>query len=177
MADIVHKHDAATIVFSDGTATPLTCTVHLDEGDFAISGVNDNLREEIAYESRGQVQSVKATTRKYPSVTFTCKLSEYTDTTNGTDEDFIFRKAGTPYEDAVTTADGTSGRIYSNLFMFDITHTIDGTALDGGDDRELVLQDCRVTDWSVKQDEPAIRTFTVTVYGNISGDIAISPQA
>ena len=43
-----------TITFKDGTGTPLTLTLSLDEGNFSVSGLADRLREVAAYETRGR---------------------------------------------------------------------------------------------------------------------------
>ena len=86
-----------TLIIKDGTGTPLTLTLTLDEGSFSLSGLGNTLREIAAYETRGALRGLAQTTRTYPTGSFTSLVSEWSDASTGTLLDMITGQSGSAF--------------------------------------------------------------------------------
>lgn len=163
LSGFVKHFEDSCITFKDGTGTPLACVLTLDNGDISIQGLRETLREVVAYERKGQLQTLRLGKRTYPTGTLTMMFAEFSEATVGTLFDFLAGKAATPYAARISTTTG-------QVFTCDIQIDIEGS--DYSDvDSDLTLEDCDVTiDWSCG--EPASCSISFTCYGAVSGDFA-----
>jgi hypothetical protein len=70
--DTVVRHDTdGSITLLDGTGTPVTIVVPFTQGDLTIDGLSKDLREVVAYQSRGTLHSIRYGDKTFPTVTFT----------------------------------------------------------------------------------------------------------
>ena len=125
------------LALADGTGSPVTLTVPVSVGDFAISDirasslVTSSQNEVVAYEARGVLDTVRHTTRIYPSGSFTIHFREFTSATAGVVQDFL-TKSNAYSANISTLAAGATADVY----CVKITLTVDGTTL--GDDANAV---------------------------------------
>ena len=153
-----------TITFKDGTGTPLTLTLSLDEGNFSVSGLADRLREVAAYETRGALRGLSLTTRTYPSISFSSLISEWTDATTGTLMDLILGTTGSAFAARIGTL-GATHPVVTLDCTFAFT-SFDGTSHD------LTFHDVYVTA-DASEGDPNTLSFSGTVYGEIDGDLSM----
>lgn len=164
----IKHYEDVSLKLADGTGTPIELTLLLDTGDISLSGLVDKLRETVAYERKGALQTVRKAARVYPTGSFTCQVSEFSETATGTVLDFLFRTTGTPFAAAVSTLGANA-----QVFTLDMTITQEGTDFGDAADGTLTLADVDFTvDYSAG--EPNTITLNFTVYGAISGDLAIA---
>lgn len=151
------------IVLSDGTGTPLTCTVLFDMATFAISGLKASLHEIIAYEVRGELSSLRKGKRTYPTFSLTAMMSELSDATNTNLMDFV-RKTG-----AFAAALSTLGQ-YADVYTSKLVLTIEGSNFGASEtDHVLTLNDCELT---IDFAEGDPNTFTIS--GTVRGTVVAS---
>ena len=124
-----------SVAFADGTATPVSKTLDYEDGVFALSGFKKVLNAETAYERRGKLCTVRHTTREYPTISLTAKMTQFTDAANGTMMDFLTAKAGSAYSANVSTL-GT-GLPYT----LDATFTVEGTDFGDSADHTFTCAD------------------------------------
>lgn len=170
LSTFVKHFEDLTLAIADGTATtPLSATANLDNGDLSLSGLTPDLREVVAYERKGSLQTLRLGKRVYPTGTFTCQFAEFSESSVGTVLDMIFGTAATPFAARVSTL-GANAQVTA----FDLTLTVEGTDYGDSADSTLTLNDVVFTsvDWSMG--EPASLSLAFTVYGAVSGDLAIS---
>lgn len=153
-----------SITFKDGTGTPLTLALSLDEGNFSVSGLADRLREVAAYETRGALRGLSLTTRTYPSISFSSLISEWTDATTGTLMDLILGTTGSAFAARI----GTLGANHP-VVTLDLTFQFVDFS---GSGHDLTFHDVYVTaDFS--EGDPDTLSFSGTVYGEIDGDLSM----
>lgn len=162
------KFDSGTITVKDGTGSPLTCVVRFDEADFSISGLGSSLRDTKIYQSRGVINSRRKGERKIPSGSFSCPVTDFSETSTGTLIDMVTGKAGTPYAARVSTTASTG-----DAPTFDITIVQEGTALGDATDGTITFEDCEIL-FDYSQGDPNMFKFSFTVTGAITGDIVLS---
>jgi hypothetical protein len=153
-----------TITVSDGTGTPLTLTLSLDEGNFSVSGLADRLREIGAYETRGALRGLSLTTRTYPSLSFSSLISEWTDASTGTLMDMVLGTTGSAFAARVGTLGATHPVVTLDI-EFKFTDFA-GTAHD------LKFHDVLIS-FDFSEGDPDTLSFSGTVYGEIDGDLSM----
>ena len=158
-----------SIIVSDGTGTPLTVTVQFDQGDFSISGLKDKLKDTTVYQSRGTVHSVRYTSRIFPSISFSCMVAEFSETSAGTVMDMITGKSGTPYAARVSTLGATA-----DVMTFDVKLTVEASSFEAGtSDLTLICEDVELS-CDISEGDPDTCSISGTVYGNVTGDFDIT---
>ena len=167
LSTVIKNFTDGSLVIKDGTGTPLSLTVQFENGDFALSGLKANLRETVAYESRGRFKGVRHTTRTYPTGSFSAHFAEFSEDATGTLGDALL-KQGTKWAAAVSTS-GANAEVYT----LDLTFTVEGTAHGDAADATFTLEDCEcVLDYS--EGDPSTFSVSFTCYGALTGDIAIA---
>lgn len=161
---VVKNFTDGLLTLKDGTATPITCDVKFDNGDFSISGLSQKLREVVAYQSRGVLNSVRHTARTFPTFTFTCKMSEFTSLTANSISDALTKKGA--FLAGVSTL-GASADVWS----LDVVLKIEGTNFGDSADHTFTMEDCVMT-FDFGEGDPSQFSISGTVYGAITGDIA-----
>jgi hypothetical protein len=153
-----------TITVSDGTGTPLSLTLTLDEGSLSLSGLSDKLREIAAYETRGALRGLALTTRSYPSGSFSSLINEWSDTTTGTLLDMITGQAGSAFAARISTLGATHP-----VICLDISYSFTDYA---GVAHDLKMHDCYLTA-EYSEGDPSTVSFNYICYGEIDGDLTM----
>lgn len=166
LSNIIKNMRDGTLIIADGTSgTPLQINVSFDNGDFSISGLKAKLAETTAYETRGQLRSLRHTTRVYPTGSFSCMMAEFSEATTGTVADAILKNG------AFAAAVSTKGPD-ADVYCVSLSFIVDGTS-HGESDSTMTLNDCECSiDFS--EGDPSSFTISYTVYGSITGGLAAS---
>lgn len=164
---IKQKHDAGSIVVSDGTpTTPLSHEVLYDQADVSVQDLRNGGRGSSVYQSRAKVHSVRKGERVFAVITWSFMLDEWTEASEGTLLDMVLGTAGTPYAARVTT-----GRIKGDVVMLDVTWNMAGIAYGDAADHQLIFRDCDVHVTQAGEGEPNAVTIEAVCYGQITGDL------
>lgn len=151
--------------FRDGTITLAdnginTLTIQYEAGDLSLSGVNQGNYEHTKYLDRGDLGSIRKTNRSFPTGSFSCQMTEFSDASNTNIWDLI-NKTG-----AFSTAVSTLGA-NADLFTLKITLSVEGTNFGDSSDHTLEMDDCRCTiDFS--EGDPSSFTINFEVLGTIT---------
>jgi len=163
---IKNQFGAGSITIQDGTGSPLSVVVDFDNADFSISGLKDQLKDTTTYQSRGTLHSVRHTSRTFPTISFTAMMSEFTDSSGGTAIDMILGQA--PFAARVSTLGANA-----DVMTFKILLGLEGT--DFGDSADIAVEfDDVELSVDFTESDPNTLSFSGTVYGAITGDMAIS---
>jgi hypothetical protein len=138
--------------------------VPVANGDFQISGLKDRLAEAVAYESRGQIDSLRHTTRIYPTGSFSFKLREFSEVTAGTVIDFLLK---TGFFAAATSTAVVPGEVDQLSIEFEV----EGTDLGDATDHDFEVTGVHPTSVDISEGDPSSVTVAFTVYGAFTGDI------
>ena len=158
---IINQFDNSTLVAKDGTAvTPLSVSILFVQGDISITGLSNELADVSVYQTRRQVHSLRKGARTFPTISFSAMVSEFTEDDTGTLFDLITAKAGTPFEDRVSTTAATG-----DVLTLDLEFTMDGET--------TVFEDCHIM-FDVSEGDPNSASFSATCYGAITGALAIA---
>jgi len=156
-----------SLVLSDGTGTAVTLTVPVSVGDtafdalMAVSLVTGQYNEVVAYEARGRLDSVRHTSRVYPSVSFSVHVRDLTSASVGNVLDFV-RKLNAYSANISTLAAGATADVYT----IDAILTIDSSVL-GGTDSVATMTDCAFSA-SFAEGDPNTLSFSGICYGTIT---------
>lgn len=158
-----------SLTLKDGTGTPITLVVPLEQGNFSLSGVMKKLRNVVAYESRGSRLTVRHTTRVYPTFSFSAYMAQFTaGASAATIIDAFLKGASTTFASAVSTL-GASADVYT----LDLAFSVEGTDFGDSADPTFTLEDCHCV-FDFAEGDPNAFTVNGTVYGAITGDIAVA---
>lgn len=156
-----HLYDGQ-IDLEDGT-TPgaVSLTAPFTVGDLSLTGLQETQNNVVAYETRGTLNSVRHSSRTYPSVSFSLHLADLSDGTDQTVVDFLLKQAS--FSANVSTF-GANAEVYA----IQVTLTIEGT--DWGDtaDHTIVMADFVPTSVDIAEGEPNTVSVSGTVYGSIT---------
>lgn len=161
-----------SLVFLDGTATPVTLALQYDAGDFSVSGLSGAMAEVTTIQARHQHLAHMQGAPMYPTLSFTAFVTDFSgDATDGTIMDWVYRKTGSPFASNVSVSNNT------DLYCFDVRFDVD-TDSDGTADHTLTFEGCYVSDLSVTEGDGGTQlSMSLTVYGDgtnfVSGDITI----
>lgn len=149
-----------SLTLSDSTSgTPLSVTIQFESGDFAISGVNQGNTEATTYLDRGELASVRLTNRTFPTVSWTCHMSDLSDATTKLVWDAV-NKTGA-FAAGVSTL-GTG----SDVWTLKAVLTIEGTNFGDSADHVLTMNDVHLAvDFS--EGDPNSFSFSGTMYGTL----------
>ena len=158
---VVKNFRDGTILIEDGTTpTPISVTVQYEAGDFSISGLSESNTEVTTYLDRGDLGSVRKTSRTFPTFSFSAHMTDLSDATNKTLWDAV-NKTGA-FASATSTL-GTSSDVYS----LKVTLTVEGTNFGDSADHTLVLTNCHLT-IDFAEGDPNSFTLNGTVYGTLT---------
>lgn len=160
ISSVVKNFRDGTILLEDGTGTPIAVTVQYEAGDFSISGLSESNTEVTTYLDRGELGSVRKTTRSFPSVSFSAHFTDLSDATNKTLFDAV-NKTGA-FASAVSTL-GTS----SDVYTLKATWTCEGTNFGDSADHVLICNSVHFT-IDLAEGDPTSFTLNGTVYGAIT---------
>ena len=150
--------------FRDGTITLAdnginTLTIQYEAGDLSLSGVNQGNYEHTKYLDRGDLGSIRKTNRSFPTGSFSCQMTEFSDASNANIWDLV-NKTGA-FSAAVSTLGANA-----DLYTLKITLSVEGTNFGDSSDHTLDMDDCRCTiDFS--EGDPSSFTINFEVLGTI----------
>ena len=100
------RHGSLTLL--DGTTpTALTYSVRYDKGDFSVSGLSPDMAEIITFAARHVHIGHAKGAPTYPTVSFSMFITDYSETSAGTIQDFLHATSGTPYAARATVSTTT----------------------------------------------------------------------
>ncbi len=158
-SSIVKNFQDGSLLCRDGSATPRELEADLAMGDLSLSGLAQGQREVTAYETRGELKSLRKTTRKYPTGSFSLMLADLSDISSETLIDFLLRQGA--YETNVSTTEAIG-----DVYTVDLELTINGSELGDPDDHVITLHDCHCA-LDLAEGDPNKVTVNFTVYGDV----------
>jgi len=156
---VIKNLNDGSVTLADGTGSPVTLVAPFTVGDVAIEGLAAQLNEVTAYETRGTLNTLRHTSRTYPTFSFSAQLADYSDATDGTIIDFCLFQAS--YSANVSTL-GSS----ADVKTINITLTVEGTDHGDSADHTIVCDDVHVT-VATSEGDPNTVTISGTVYGSV----------
>lgn len=161
ISSVIKNFRDGTITVSDGTSpTPLSLTVQYEAGDFSIDGFKQGLTEVTTYLDRGELGTVRKTSRSFPTFSFSAHFTDLSDATNATLYDLV-QKSGS-FSAAVSTLGTTA-----DVFCLKVVLTVEGTNFGDSADHVLTLNDCHLS-CSIAEGDPNSYSISGTVYGSIT---------
>ena len=160
VSSVVKNFRDGTILIEDGTGTPLAVTVQYEAGDFSITGLNQGNIEATTYLDRGDLGSVRKTSRTFPTFSFSAHMTDLSDATDKLLYDAV-NKTGA-FASAVSTG-GTA----SDVYMLKVTLTIEGTNFGDSADHIMIMNNCHLA-IDFAEGDPNSFTLNGTVYGAIT---------
>jgi hypothetical protein len=164
ISSVVKNFRDGTILINDGTTpTPLALTVQYENGDFSLSGSNYSSTGSVdhtKYLDRGELASVRRTSRTFPTGSFSAMLTDISDASNNTLWDAVNRSGS--FAAAVSTLGANA-----DLYTLKITLTIEGTNFGDAADHVLIMNDCRCS-IDVAEGDPDSVTLNFEVLGSIT---------
>lgn len=159
ISSVVKNFRDGTITLSDATTpTPLSVIVQYEAGDFSITGLSQGNTEATTYLDRGELGSVRLTSRSFPTFSFTANMTDLSDATNKTLWDAV-NKTG-------AFAAAVSGITGSDVYGLKVLLSVEGTNFGDPTDHTLELNGCHLTiDFS--EGDPNSFSLNGTVYGSI----------
>jgi hypothetical protein len=160
ISSVVKNFRDGTITLSDATTpTPLSVIVQYEAGDFSITGLSQGNLEATTYLDRGDLGSVRLTSRTFPTFSFTAHMTDLSDATNKTLWDAV-NKTG-------AFAPAQSTILSSDVYGLKVLLTVEGTNFADPTDHTLELNGCHLTiDFS--EGDPNSFSLNGTVYGTIT---------
>lgn len=165
-SSVVKNFSDGTLTLTDATATPISCTARFVNGDLSIDGLKAKLRDTNAYQARGAFTSVRHTTRKSITGSFTCQLSEFS-SASANDVIDAFCKTGA-FAAGVSKL-GASAEVWA----VDLTFAIEGTNHGDSGDHTITIGSCE-GEVSIKEGDPNTISVAFTSYGTVSGNLTLT---
>jgi len=161
VSSVVKNFRDGTILIEDGTTpTPLSVTVQYEAGDFSVSGLNQGNTEATTYLDRGELGSVRKTSRTFPTFSFSAHMTDLSDATDKQLWDAV-NKTG-----AFSSAISTGGSA-SDVYMLKVTLTVEGTNFGDATDHTIVMNNCHLA-IDFAEGDPNSFTVNGTIYGTIT---------
>jgi len=148
-----------SLLLSDGTGTPLTLAVRFSNGDVNIGGLTNSLRDVTTIVARQKTIGLRKGAPVYPTVAFSCFLSDLGEATSGTI--FNWEAKTTPYASRVKT------HSIGDLDTYDIKLTIEGSDHGDAADQSINMKDCHGTWTFTEEDGGNKAAFSGVIYGNV----------
>jgi hypothetical protein len=157
---VIKNLNDGTITLEDGTGTPVTLVVPFSTGDLNVTALAATQNEVTAYETRGTLNTVRHTSRTYPTLGFSFQVADYTDVTDFTAQDFVMFQGA--YASNVSTL-GANAEVKT----IKVTLTVEGTDHGDAADHTIVLDDVHCT-MNITEGDPNTATISGTVYGSVT---------
>jgi len=157
---VIKNLNDGTITLEDGTGTPVTLVVPFSTGDLNVTALAATQNEVTAYETRGTLNTVRHTSRTYPTLGFSFQVADYADVTDFTAQDFVMFQGA--YASNVSTL-GANAEVKT----IKVTLTVEGTDHGDAADHTIVLDDVHCT-MDITEGDPNTATISGTVYGSVT---------
>lgn len=147
---------------SDGTGTPVTLTVPLEQGNYKIGPLKRKLNEAVKYETRGVFRGLGYGKRIYPSLTFSALLGNLIGSSASAPGSLLEMLVGLGAYSANVSTLGANRDM-----TLDVRLTVEGT--DWGDtaDETIDAEDCLCTAEFQEGEEGNMLSVTCEVLGSI----------
>jgi len=159
---IIKNFRDGEIRIQDNTGTPVAITVAYEEGNFSISGLQQDLTEVAAYMDRGSLASLRKTNQVFPTFSFTAYMTHFTSGGSGAMSilEFIKQQDGGA---SLTSQSANKG----DVMTFEVRILVEGSDFGDSSDHSVTLQECVI---SADFQESDGNTFSVsgTCYGAIT---------
>lgn len=161
---VIKNFRDGTISISDSTGTPVSITVAYEEGNFSLSGLQQDLTEVSAYLDRGSLAGLRKTNQVFPTFSFTAFMTHFTSGGSGVISplEFIKQVGGGA---SLTSGSATKG----DVMTFSVVITVEGGdfGIVGETDHTITMAECLL---SVDYSEGDPSTFSVsgTCYGTVT---------
>lgn len=151
-----------TITIEDSTGSAVTIVVAYEEGNFSLSGLQQDLTEVSAYMDRGSLASLRKTNQVFPTWSFTSYVTHMTSGGSGTISILEFIKQ---VDGGASLTSGSAAK--GDVMTFKVTFAMEGTDFGDSGDHNIVLTENVI---SVDFSEGDPNTFSVsgTTYGTIT---------
>lgn len=162
ISSIVKNYRDGTITLTTGGGSPITLTVQYENGDFSLTGANSGAGsyEITKYLDRGDLGTVRRTTRSFPTGSFSAHLTDLSDATSNTLWDAVNRTGS--FAAAVSTLGANS-----DVYTVNLSLSIEGTTLGEAADHVLTMNDCRCS-IDVSEGDPDSFSISFEVLGTIT---------
>jgi len=159
---IVKNFRDGTIKIQDNTGTPIAITVAYEEGNFSISGLQQDLTEVAAYMDRGSLSNLRKTNQVFPTFTFSAYMTHFTSGGSGAISilEFIKQQDG---GSSLTSQSASKG----DVMTFEVQIKVEGTDFGDTSDHQITLQEC-VLSVDYSEGDPSSFSVSGTCYGVVS---------
>jgi len=159
---IVKNFRDGTIRIQDNTGTPIAITVAYEEGNFSISGLQQDLTEVAAYMDRGSLSNLRKTTQTFPTFTFSSYMTHFSSGGSGAISilEFIKQQDG---GSSLTSQSASKG----DVMTFEVQIKVEGTDFGDTSDHSITLQEC-VLSVDYSEGDPSSFSVSGTCYGAVT---------
>jgi len=159
---IVKNFRDGTIKIQDNTGTPIAITVAYEEGNFSISGLQQDLTEVAAYMDRGSLSNLRKTNQVFPTFTFSAYMTHFTSGGSGAISilEFIKQQDG---GSSLTSQSASKG----DVMTFEVQIKVEGTDFGDTSDHQITLQEC-VLSVDYSEGDPSSFSVSGTCYGAVT---------
>mgnify|MGYP005830795043 FL=1 len=159
---IVKNFRDGTIRIQDNTGTPIAITVAYEEGNFSISGLQQDLTEVAAYMDRGSLSNLRKTNQVFPTFTFSAYMTHFTSGGSGAISilEFIKQQDG---GSSLTSQSASKG----DVMTFEVQIKVEGTDFGDTSDHSITLQEC-VLSVDYSEGDPSSFSVSGTCYGAVT---------
>lgn len=157
---VVKNFRDGKLVFSDSTTpTPITLEVMYEAGDLSLSGITEGQTEVTTYLDRGELGSLRKTSRTFITGSFT---AHFTDMRSAEKTLLALSTWTGPFSTAVQSLPGSDVKTYKTLVW-----TVEGTQFGDAADHILTVGDVRIDTCDVAEGDPNAYTINFTAYGSV----------
>ena len=159
---IVKNFRDGTIKIQDNTGTPIAITVAYEEGNFSISGLQQDLTEVAAYMDRGSLSNLRKTNQVFPTFTFSAYMTHFTSGGSGAISilEFIKQQDG---GSSLTSQSASKG----DVMTFEVQIKVEGTDFGDTSDHSITLQEA-VLSVDYSEGDPSSFSVSGTAYGAVT---------
>ena len=161
-SSIVKNFRDGSLLIKDSTGTPVSITVQFEEGNFSLSGLQQDLTEVSAYLDRGSLCSLRKTNQVFPTFSFSSYMTHFTSGGSGAISilEFIKQVDG---GSSLTSGSASKG----DVMTFEVSITVEGTDFSDTSDHKITMAEC-VLSVDYAEGDPSTFSVSGTVYGTIS---------
>lgn len=159
---IVKNFRDGTITIEDSTGSPVSIAVAYEEGNFSLSGLQQDLTDVSAYMDRGTLATLRKTNQVFPTFSFTSYMTHFTSGGSGAISilEFIKQVGGGA---SLTSGSAAKG----DVMTFQVEIKVEGTDFSDTSDHGIVLQEC-VLSVDYSEGDPSTFSVSGTCYGSVT---------
>lgn len=161
-SSVVKNMRDGTVIIKDSTGTPVQITVQFEEGNFSLSGLQQDLTEVSAYMDRGSLCSLRKTSQVFPTFSLSAYMTHFTSGGSGAISilEFIKQQDG---GSSLTSGSAAKG----DVMTFEVAIVVEGTDFGDTSDHKITLAECLLSA-DFAEGDPSTFSISGTVYGAIT---------